>query len=1145
MPLSEFIHLRSRSLYSIASGAIKVEELINKALEEKMPALALTDYNNLFGSMEFSLSALENGLQPIMGSLLSLNIDYGQKDFNHKNLNLEILVLVQNDKGWKNLSYLLSDSYFKFKKEGKQSVSFNDIIEMNEGLIVLSGGNNSPINYLIKKNKLKEAEDLILKFKDCFGDRFYIELMRMNGKRLDKEERKLIDFAYKLNVPMVATNDIYFLNPSMEEAQDCLMCIAEGKTVENLDRNKLNQEYCFKSSEQMLSLFKDIPEALENTLNIAKRCHFILEERPPSLPKVLSENNISENKMLELEACKGLKIRLASLEKNTSNSIEQLNIYKNRLNYELKVIHDMGYSGYFLIVSDFINWSKKKNIPVGPGRGSGAGSLVAWAVGITNIDPMKYGLLFERFLNPERVSMPDFDIDFCQSRREEVIEYVRNKYGLDNVAQIITFGSLQARGVIRDVGRVLDINFSRIDKIAKLIPSNPGNPTTLNEAISGDKSIRESIKTDEDISKLFELGLKLEGLYRNVSTHAAGLVIADKPIKDTVPLYYDSKSEIPATQYTMKYIEKSGFVKFDFLGLKTLTVLNDTKKLLEENGIKVDLDRINFDDKKTYSLLSSGHTTGVFQLESIGMRDVLRKLLPDRFEDIVAVVALFRPGPMENIPLYIDRKHNKVLTEYPHPLLEAMLKETFGIMIYQEQVMEAARIISGFTLGAADLLRRAMGKKIKSEMEAQRRNFTEGASKNGLTKENAKDIFEQIEKFAGYGFNKSHAAAYAYISYQTAWLKSNYPVEYLAALLNSETDNLEKMHIIKLELDRLNIKLYSPSINLSSAFFSVHKDKKSKLYIRCGLSNIKNIGTSLANLIVEERKKNGEYRNVLNFSKRLDPKHINKRQIQYLATSGALDELELQRWDLFDSATYVMQLSNTAYNDRINNQFSLFSNEEEDKRNIIFPKSTPWLTEDTLLKEFHSLGFFASSHPLSNHWDLLRKLKINESKEILINKTSGKNFELAGFVIKKDTINTSRGKVFNCTFSDPTGLFELRFYENFNIDNDLNVELGKSYFVRAIHKLDNDSRMRLSMVKCSLLNDLMSKLVKKYKIYINNDLNIKQLKLLLDNSGNGNTKINFIINNTELFSGYNINHSSSLLSEIRSMNGVGFIEEII
>ncbi|MFT6219470.1 MAG: DNA polymerase-3 subunit alpha [Rickettsiales bacterium] len=797
-----------------------VSDLVELAKENKMPAVGICDNGNLFGALEFSSACKKSAIQPIIACEMLIDLSEEQ---NHKISHLDqinsfkkIVLIAKDEQGYLNLMALVSDSFTEKSNSLPEHINFAKLQSRKSGIIALSGGFEGFLSSAVSENQDKKAEELALKFKDLLGEDFYIEVSRHKNPDENKIEKKLIDLAYKTNIPLVATNDNYFPDPDMFEAQDILSCIGTGRYFTETNRKKLTPEHYFKSPSQMKELFADLPEAIENTVNIAKKCVIMAFERPPSLPRFHTGNDLSEKEELFEWSTKGLSMRLKlkfELEETSAEKQDQINKqYFERLDYELGIINEMNFSGYFLIVSDFIIWSKENDIPVGPGRGSGAGSIVAWSLQITDLDPLRFGLLFERFLNPERVSMPDFDIDFCQARRDEVITYVQKKYGAEMVAQIITFGKLQAKAVLKDVGRVLQMPYGQVDRICKMIPFNALEAVTLQKAIDMDKEFQNNI------------ALKLEGLSRHASTHAAGVVIGDKPLKEICALYLDDKGGMPAVGYSMKYAENAGLVKFDFLGLKTLTTISDTVKLVKKTqGIEIDINKIKLDDKLTFDMLAEGDSIGVFQIESSGMRSMLRQMQADKLEDIIALISLYRPGPMENIPTYIRRKLGQEETSYPHPLLEKTLKETHGVIVYQEQVMEIARVLAGYSLGGADILRRAMGKKIQAEMDKQRQIFVEGAIKNGVEKNQAGEIFDLVDKFAGYGFNKSHAAAYALISYQTAYLKANFPVEFLISSINLDIDNSDKINIFLQVAKDHDIKILPPEVNESGSLFEVEK----------------------------------------------------------------------------------------------------------------------------------------------------------------------------------------------------------------------------------------------------------------------------------------------------------------------------------
>ncbi len=825
MPHADFVHLRVHSAYSLSEGALKIPELVGLCRRERMPAVAVTDTGNLFGVMEFAPAAAAAGVQPIVGAQLAVRREDAGPHGGAALAPDPLVLLVQNGAGYRNLLALLSKSFLETPGGEQPQVALADLAAAHDGLIALTGGPAGAIGRLLGDGQEAAARALAERLATIFEGRLYVELQRHGMAEEARVEPGLVDLAYTLGLPLVATNEAFFADRDMFVAHDALLCIAGGAYIAQADRRRLTPEHYFKPAAAMRETFADLPEAADNTLVIAQRCAYMPRTRDPILPVYTKLGGRTEAEALAELAREGLERRLATLaelqEAGGGEATLDPGPYWQRLDYELSVISQMGFPGYFLIVADFIQWAKRRDIPVGPGRGSGAGSVVAWALTITDLDPLRWGLLFERFLNPERVSMPDFDIDFCMERRDSVLDYVQAEYGADRVAQIITFGKLQARAVLRDVGRVLEMPYSQVDRICKMVPNNPANPVSLQQAIDGEPALQQMRREDDTVARLIDIALKLEGLYRHASTHAAGVVIGDRPLQELVPLYRDPRSHMPVTQFNMKHVEQAGLVKFDFLGLKTLTVLARALELLRTRDVELDLSALPLDDAKTYEMLCRGETTGVFQLESSGMRDVLRKLRPDRFEDIIAVVALYRPGPMDNIPSYIRRKHGEETPDCLHATLEPILKETYGIMIYQEQVMEIAQVLSGYSLGSADLLRRAMGKKIQAEMDAQRAGFIDGAVSRGVERGQAARIFDQVDKFAGYGFNKSHAAAYALVAWQTAYLKANYPVEFMAALMSTEMGNTDKLGMLRAELDRIGIALLPPDVNRSGVGFTV------------------------------------------------------------------------------------------------------------------------------------------------------------------------------------------------------------------------------------------------------------------------------------------------------------------------------------
>ncbi|HKY94882.1 MAG TPA: DNA polymerase III subunit alpha, partial [Kiloniellales bacterium] len=815
MSHANFVHLRCHSAYSLSQGALRLKELVGLCVRERMPAVAVTDNGNLFGALEFAGAAREAGVQPVIGCLLPVSRMDSTAGPGALAPPPDLLpLLVQDERGYLNLLKLVSAAYLESDPQLPPQVSLAQLAERAQGLLALTGGPQGALNRLLGEGQRPAAETWLARLEAAFMGRLYVELQRHGLQRETAVEPALLDLAYARELPLVATNDCHFATAELYEAHDALLCIANGTTIGDGERPRLTPHHRFKSAAEMRALFADLPEAADNTLLIARRCAFFPEKVKPILPAYPTSAGRSEPEELRVKAEEGLAVRLEHEVYRPGQSEAEREAaakpYRERLDYELGVIVEMGFPGYFLIVADFIQWAKAQGIPVGPGRGSGAGSVVAWSLTITDLDPLRWNLLFERFLNPERVSMPDFDIDFCQDRRDEVIRYVQEKYGRDRVAQIITFGKLQARAALRDVGRVLQMPYGYIDKLCKLVPMNPANPVTLAQAIEGEPQLQAYRESDPDVARLMDIALKLEGLYRHASTHAAGVVIGNRPLEELIPLYRDPRSDMPVTQFSMKYVEDAGLVKFDFLGLKTLTVLAEAEALIRRNDPSFQLARIPLDDKRTYDMLGRAETVGIFQLESTGMKQAVRDLKPDRLEDIIALVALYRPGPMASIPSYIARKNGKEAPDYLYPTLEPILRETYGVIVYQEQVMQIARELSGYSLGGADLLRRAMGKKIKAEMDAQKRTFIDGALARGVPQATADHIFDLVERFAGYGFNKCHAAPYALLAYQTAYLKANHPVAFFAASMTLDLGNTDKLQVFRREAQRLKVAIRPP-----------------------------------------------------------------------------------------------------------------------------------------------------------------------------------------------------------------------------------------------------------------------------------------------------------------------------------------------
>ncbi len=1035
-----FVHLRSHSAYSLLKGAIKISKLVALAKAEQMPALGLCDHDNLFGSLEFSEYAVKEGIQPILGLTLSLvPFSTERQAIGHARMTPDqLLVYAKDEQGYANLLQLSSKAYTQPATHTPPLLDYETVAMHSAGLIALTGSTHGGLGRLLLANRKAEAETFLMHLHAIFGDRLYIELMRHGLPEEKQIERAQIDLALEKNIPLVATNNIYFADKAMVEAHDALLCVADGRYVTEADRPRMNAQHCFKTSEEMKLLFRDLPEAVENTVNIARRCHVWAPSRSPILPGFRMTDAtgavLSESDALALKAKEGLKARLEKLVFTEAMTAEEKEAvakpYRERLDFELDVIITMKFPGYFLIVSDFISWAKAQGIPVGPGRGSGAGSIVAWALLITDLDPLRFGLIFERFLNPERVSMPDFDIDFCQDGRERVIEYVSKKYGDDRVAQIITFGKLQARAVLRDVGRVLQMPYSQVDRICKLVPNNPAAPVTLKEAIDQEPMLRQAIEEDENASRLAELSLKLEGLYRHASTHAAGLVIGDRPLVDLVPLYRDPKSDMLVVQYSMKWAEAAGLVKFDFLGLRTLSILKKTVDTLATEGIAIDLLTLPESDPKTYAMLSRGDTLGVFQFESAGMREALKNLRPDAIEDLIALGALYRPGPMDNIPNYIEVKHGRARPDYLHPLLEPVLKETYGVIIYQEQVQKIAQVLAGYTLGGADLLRRAMGKKIKSEMDAQRALFTDGAQKNNVPQAQASHIFDLVAKFAGYGFNKSHAAAYAVIAYQTAYLKANYTTQFLAASMTYESGSTDKLSQFVGEAKKFGIDVLPPDINRSQAQFSVEKRGDRQDAIRYALSAIKNVGAAAMEQIVAEREANGDFKDIHDFANRVDASVMNRRQLEHLAMAGAFDTLVANRRQLLESLDMLIASAQTATQDRSSAQVSLFGEAmAQDMNRRALKDVAEWPVIEKLNHECAAVGFYLSAHPLEPYAPVFKKLGVSPSTRTTQAFSDRQSVKLAGILTANKVRSSPRGRSAFLTLSDAHGQYEVAVFD--------------------------------------------------------------------------------------------------------------------
>jgi DNA polymerase III subunit alpha len=1079
-----FVHLHVHSAYSLLKGSIKIQKLAELAKADRQPALALTDTDNMFGALEFSDKMAGSGIQPIIGCELA--VDFGDQDPNARNALAggltRIVLLAARERGYRSLMRLNSRAFLETPTQQSPHIKLDWLEDEAEGLIALTGGPDGPLSLAINAGHAPLAGTRCERLEKLFGDRLYIELQRHGLEKERRTEAALIDLAYLRGVPLVATNEPYFATADDYEAHDALLCIAAGRLIAETDRDQLTPDHRFKSRAEMAVLFADVPEALASTVEIAERCSFRPLTRKPILPRFTvgagsnaADAESDEAAELRRQAEDGLSKRLAvhGLAKGTSEQE-----YRARLAFELDVITRMNYAGYFLIVSDFIKWAKAEGIPVGPGRGSGAGSLVAYALTITDLDPIQFGLLFERFLNPERVSMPDFDIDFCQDGRDQVIRYVQQRYGRDQVAQIITFGTLQARGVLRDVGRVLQMPYGQVDKLTKLVPQNPAAPVTLAAAIEGEPKLQAFRDEDPVVARAFDIAQRLEGLTRHASTHAAGIVIGDRPLSELVPLYRDPKSDMPVTQFNMKWVEPAGLVKFDFLGLKTLTVLDLAVKLLRRRGIDLNLAQLPLDDGRSYAMLAKGDVVGVFQVESQGMRRALVDMRPDRFEDIIALVALYRPGPMANIPTYCARKHGDEEPEYLHPMLEPILKETFGVIIYQEQVMQIAQVMAGYSLGEADLLRRAMGKKIRKEMEQQRERFVSGAVERGIQRQQADTIFELLAKFADYGFNKSHAAAYALLSYQTAYMKAHYPVEFLAASMTLDLNNTDKLSEFRAEAQRLGIKVEAPSINRSGPSFDVSDGT-----IHYALAALKGVGHQAIELIVEARK-NGPFTSVADFAARVNPRAINKRVIESLAAAGAFDSLDSNRARVFAGADTILAACQRSHEAATIGQNDMFGG-APDAPSIMLPQIEPWLPAERLRREYDAIGFFLSGHPLDDYAAALKRLRVQSwaefSRAVKTGATAGK---VAATVVSRMERRTKTGnKMGIIGLSDPTGHFEaVLFSEGLAQYREL-LEPGAAVLLQLGAELQGED-VRARVLHAEPLDDAAAKTQKGLRIFL-------------------------------------------------------------
>ena len=1051
-----FVHLRVRSCYSLLESTVRLEELLQRCRADAMPAVGIADRANLFDALSAGQEAAKAGVQPLVGCLLPLQGADPASANGKAAVPAWLPVLVQNPAGYQNLLRLLSRAYLGGAAGGAPEIRLEDLDGASDGLIALTGGPEGPVGRALLHGNRALAEALLEQLTALFPGRLYVELMRHGLAAEDEIEPALVELALARDLPLVATNDVHFIDAVDYEAHDVLLCIAAGAQVGQEQRRRLTPEHRLKTAAEMLELFADLPEATGNTLVIAQRCSFMVPDRAPILPNFPTTTGRDEASELRVQAEAGLAERLADYRAPEADFDALAAPYRERLEYELNVIISMKYEGYFLIVADFIRWAKAQGIPVGPGRGSGAGSVVAWSLAITDLDPLRFGLLFERFLNPERVSMPDFDVDFCQDRRDEVIRYVRAKYGEDRVAAIITFGKLQARAVLRDVGRALGMPYGQVDRVAKLVPFNPAHPPTLEQALELEPRLADAAREDEQVGRLIAIAQKLEGLPRHASTHAAGVVIGDRPLDELVPLYRDPRSDMPVTQFNMKDVEKAGLVKFDFLGLTTLTLLVLAERLVNERGTKLELAALPLDDPAVFELLGRGETAGVFQLESGGMRDALRKLKPDSFDDIIAMNALYRPGPMDNIPRYINCKHGVEQPEYLHPLLEPILKETYGVIIYQEQVMQIARELAGYSLGGADLLRRAMGKKIKSEMDAQRETFIDGAVARGVSQKLATAIFEQVAKFASYGFPKAHATAYALLAYQTAYLKANHPLEFFAAAMTMDRANQDRLNVYRQEIAKAGIALLAPDVNHGDANFTV-EDRPEGAAIRYALAAIRGVGVQAVETLVAERAQNGPFEDLFDLTARAGGKLLNRRLLEALIKAGALDSLHPNRQQALAGIDLALRYGAAHAEQAASDQVSLFGSllEQPQLPRPRLPEAPDLPQLERLQQEFEALGCYLTAHPLEGYRASLAKLGVTPSDQLAL--CGGLRVKLAGVVLGKQERSTARSRFAFVQLSDTSGVFEVTLFAEQLADARALFETNQPLLIEGDVRLDGDA----------------------------------------------------------------------------------------
>ncbi len=1130
-----FNHIKVHTQYSICEGAIKIDELADYCKTNKIKTIGLADSYNLCGALEFSEKISKVGTHPIIGTQINLN----ESDIIGK-----VSLYATSEEGYKNLTKISSSSYLKKDIFVDPFCNLDELKKNNEGLILLTGNYTNFFGKLFYKNKLKDFETILESLKNIFKDRLYIEIQRHNEFQEKNFENFLLKVSHSLKLPLIATQEVFYLNQNMYEAHDALICIGEKNFVDDKNRFRYNNQHYLKNQEELEKLYSDIPEALKNNYNFHLRFNFKPKKSKPILPSIASKESGSPEEELSNLAKNGLKNRLENfiLKKSKIKSKEKIEkIYQDRLTHEIDIINSMNYSSYFLIVSDYIKWAKKNSIPVGPGRGSGAGSLVAYCLDITDLDPIEFDLIFERFLNPDRISMPDFDIDFCEEKRDQVFEYLKSKYK-NGVAHIITFGKLKARMVLRDVGRVLGLSYGHVDKICKMVPFDPSRPLTLQESIDREPRFKNEVKNNGKVKKLLELSLKLEGLNRNMATHAAGVVIAGDKLAEQFPLYIDHSSNLtlPSTQYDMYSSENAGLVKFDLLGLKTLTVIDNTIKRLKLKKVDLNISKINRNEEKVFSMLSTGETTGLFQLESAGMREAIKQMKPNKFDDIIALVALYRPGPMSNIPIYNDCKNGIKEPDYIHPTLKKILTPTYGIIIYQEQVMQIAQTLAGFTAGEADILRRAMGKKKKAELDKQKERFINGALKNGIAKDVANFVFTKIEPFAQYGFNKSHAAAYALIAYQTAYLKTYYKEDFIAASMSTELTNTSKLREFVEELKKLKVKIVNPSINNCFADFQAINGQ-----LFYGLGAIKNVGFEAISNIIKEREQNGKFKSFVDFINRVNSKDVNKLQLEGLVKAGAFDEFDKNRNKILTSIPKIIQKIKNINDDKENNQTNLFGDQETDHSNFEFLPSKTWTQKELLSEEFKSIGFFLTNHPLNEFEEAFNQLKISSYNHFYENNENMEGL-VAGTIMSIQEKKSAKGTPYAIVkFSDKRAEFELFLFAEILVANRDKLKESES-FVLTLQKdkLTRDgSKKRINVKKILNLNDVINKPYSKVTIELNDDYNLEEIKALLSNKGE--TEIFLVVKDKNKQAHYSLGENRKFdLNHLKFLKSKKYVEKI-